>query len=430
MDSILRYLTPTIDRNLEPFDKFFSDSVMQIALWYICWKIPVKIDSRGIQDRHIRKTLWFAGDDFDPFYKFLYGCLDPYGCPYGGEYSKIRPQPPSPKPYDPIEDYREEYIKSERKPVVVNPKKMQKDLIYLNPDFGNGMFIKPHQEIGLQFLWREIITGVDGCLLAQTMGLGKTMQVIALIVTLAEAVDSRRENISLQVPQELHERRTLILCPPALVENWYEELDRWIPDSCEYIIGDVHTVTASMDVEERIEEIEEWSKGPGILVMGYSTFKDLINNNVGIRVARHDQFKKILTQRPSLIIADEAHGFKNPQSVINKAMNEFKSKKRIALTGSPLSNHLEEYFTIIDWVAPKFLGSLHDFRISYDIPIQQGLYQDSDDVLYSEAKMKLKALELEMDLKVHRANADVLFNDLPGKTEFIIKVRLVGLLPL
>jgi SNF2 family DNA or RNA helicase len=64
-------------------------------------------------------------------------------------------------------------------PIVVNNSKFDDQaFVYLNEYIGRR--IKSHQIEGLQFIWREIVTdftSLQGCLLAHTMGLGKTMQV-------------------------------------------------------------------------------------------------------------------------------------------------------------------------------------------------------------------------------------------------------------
>ena len=84
----------------------------------------------------------------------------------------------------------------------------------------------------------------------------------------------------------------------------------------------------------------------------------------------HTEIVDWLLKKPNLIVADEAHSFKNQRSLLWKAMTRFSSKSRIALTGSPISNSLEEYFTIIDWIAPNYLGSLTEFKAYYMEPIK------------------------------------------------------------
>ena len=84
----------------------------------------------------------------------------------------------------------------------------------------------------------------------------------------------------------------------------------------------------------------------------------------------HGKVVDELLMKPNLIVADEAHNFKRQTSALWKAMTRFKSKSRIALTGSPLSNSLDEYYTIIDWVAPSYLGDLAEFKTYYMVPIK------------------------------------------------------------
>lgn len=455
--------------SVRSMDKESSDNVMQIAVWHVAWTIPVKIDAKGIQDVHIRTTL-SQEEEYEPFYNVLLECLDPYAQLFLREAAKkasrndlvrrgklaserqgiperkqtIKDNERVKKDHDHQENLKKTFTSTEEASVpkvCVNRGRPQAyQAVFLNPRFGNGndRHVKPHQEAGIEFLWREITAnygGLDGCLLAQTMGLGKTMQVIALIVTLAEAAKSPSENIVLQVPRALREVRTLILCPPALVDNWREELLIWVPRPHEQIIGNIQVVNAVVAMGDRLRKIQAWNDEGGVLLMGYSTFKDLIcddsakvahpnkEKTARVTMSEHSNVNYILTQRPTLIVADEAHTFKSSKSALNRAMSLFKSKSRVALTGSPLNNNLEEYFTMIDWISPGYLGSLQDFRVVYGNPIRDGLYANSDEDQARQARKKLKALELDTDSKVHRADASVLLKDLKEKMEFIIRVR-------
>lgn len=325
--------------------------------------------------------------------------------------------------------------------VVVNPGKLEcQEYIRLNPNFDRGAPMKPHQKAGLQFLWREITAeqvDMQGCLLAQTMGLGKTMQVIALLVTLAEAAKSDKENIRIQVPPSLRRQQTLILCPPALVENWWDEILLWAPERRSDNIGELRKVTASQNLGTRLNEIQAWSKEGGVLLMGFTSFRDLARNKRKKRNGiegpgalddgQHQMVRKALLERPNIVVADEAHGFKTQKSGLNKVINQVKTRSRIALTGSPLSNNLIEYFALVDWISPGFLGDESVFRATYEEPIREGLYQDSEPSQYREARKRLKALELEMDPKVNRADISALDGHLNGKDVYVIKLPLTAL---
>ena len=116
--------------------------------------------------------------------------------------------------------------------VVINiSKEDHHDFIYINPHIGSR--IQPHQKDGVQFMWKELTTNhhdLQGCLLSHTMGLGKTMQVITLILTMAEAAKSSNDRISRQIPPALQKSQSLILCPPSLLDNWHDEFDIWVSE--------------------------------------------------------------------------------------------------------------------------------------------------------------------------------------------------------
>lgn len=322
--------------------------------------------------------------------------------------------------------------------VAINTGKLDdQEFIYINPKIARRM--QPHQKDGVQFMWREVIAERQGCLVAQTMGLGKTMQVVTLLVTVAETVRSTSENIRNQVPQYFHESRTLIICPPALIENWWEEFLMWTPGKFENgefkeNIGSLRKVNSTMSIEGRLSEIEGWMNWGGVLLIGFHTFRDLITNkpnsrygNCALDVEQHQMVQEALLERPNIIVADEAHHFKSTTAGINQIINRLKSKSRIALTGSPLSNNLMEYHSLVDWVAPNFMGTRVEFQANYVERIQDGLYQDSTIAEYRASLKWLEVLKNELRPKVHRADISALRERLKGKQEFVIKVNLTTL---
>lgn len=313
--------------------------------------------------------------------------------------------------------------------VVVNPGAQEgQPFVYLNRKIGQR--IQPHQKDGVQFMWREVTSdpqNLQGCLLAHTMGLGKTMQVITLLVTIAEAAQSSDIKIREQVPERLRKSQTLIICPASLVENWYEEFLMWA-DPTDNNVGNVRKVTAGMTPPQRLVELKAWRDGGGVLLAGFNIFRDLVGN-AGEKMAEetHQEILEALLQTPNLIVADEAHTAKNLKSKLNLAMNRFASHSRIGLTGSPLANNLDEYYALIDWVAPNYLGDHVQFKAHYAEPIQQGFYKDSTRGDYLESRKRLKALIADLEPKVHRADISVLKGKLKPKTEFLIRVPLTTL---
>jgi SNF2 family DNA or RNA helicase len=227
--------------------------------------------------------------------------------------------------------------------------------IYVHPHIAGR--IKKHQIEGVRFMWNQIVTlgDMQGCLLAHTMGLGKTLQSITLLVAIATAARSIDPTISYQIPKCLQVSRTLVLCPPGLLDNWEEELLTWTPPD---LLGDFRKVDSSVKPSERLQIVTDWANDGGVLLLGYEMFRILINNHKKkLSQEQHEKVRTELLEMPNIIIADEAHKMKNAKAEITTAAMQFKSASRIALTGSPLANNIEEYHTMIDWVCPNYLGT-------------------------------------------------------------------------
>ncbi|KAI0114866.1 hypothetical protein F4814DRAFT_439957 [Daldinia grandis] len=234
-------------------------------------------------------------------------------------------------------------------------------------------FIHEHQVTGVRFMWNQIVDSraKQGCLLAHTMGLGKTMQIITLLVAIAQAAGSEDKSISCQIPKGLKESRTLVLCPPSLVSNWMDELLSWVPQG--HRLGEFF----------KVDHIDAWNERGGILIFGYNLFKDYMAQK---------EFREILCDGPNLVVADEAHTMKNPKTL-----------SRIALTGSPLANRVEEYHAMVNWIAPNYLSDISEFR----------------SFTTSQRRMALKMLRV---LKEEVAPK----HDMPPKLEFLLTVPLTN----
>ncbi|PGH29917.1 hypothetical protein GX50_07325 [[Emmonsia] crescens] len=308
-------------------------------------------------------------------------------------------------------------------------------VIYLHRHIGAR--VKPHQLSGIQFMWRELIKDEkrQGCLLAHTMGLGKTMQVISLLVSIANAAASDDPEVRNQIPKNLRLSRTLVLCPSSLIENWWEELLMWTPNdsTTSRNIGRFRKILPTLQLEERLEGISSWYKDGGILLMSYDIFRALVLNKAtknrppALSSRIHEIVRKQLLEGPRIIVADEAHKLKNRNAGVAEACGAFVSKSRIALTGSPLANNLNEYYAMIDWIAPGYLGEFVQFKAKYIEPIQEGLYADSSQWERRQSLRKLQVLKKDIDPKLNRADISVLKGSLPPKVEFVITVPLTPL---
>lgn len=257
--------------------------------------------------------------------------------------------------------------------VSINPGDDQIDeVIFIDSALAN--VLKPHQLEGCRFLWRETImmSQVGGCLLAHTMGLGKTLQVITYLHTLGRTIATAKN----LVPKALRRPHAMILCPASLINNWINELHYWTPNNA---LGHVFDPSRDTRNDFRLETLFEWRDEGGILILSYNMFTQMLNKK---RKMFDDDEKaatmcSLLTGTPRIVIADEAHHFKNANTDVGRAVRQLRTKVRIALTGSPLANNLLEYWTIIDWIDEGYLGSKSDFQAEYVQTIENGNRSDA-----------------------------------------------------
>lgn len=298
--------------------------------------------------------------------------------------------------------------------------------------------MKDHQIKGVQFMWRELTAGADaqGCILAHTMGLGKTMQAITLLVALNEAAQSTNPAVFKQLPEHLRlhgstrQLRALVLCPASLLANWRNEIRRWAPKK----LANVWLIESSPKAKlSHDESLRAWYDNGGVILIGYETFRNQVGgknkNNAQDGMGAQTKNKGIseyLTVDPEVVIADEAHRMKDQKSQISNAARDFKTESRVALTGTPMSNDVQEIYSLVSWAAPDYLGGAKWFNAQYTKPIQDGNGKESTTYQRRKGLKKLNLLHRKIEPKVDRANISVLKGSLTDKVEFVITLPLFG----
>ncbi|KAL2249210.1 UNVERIFIED_CONTAM: Protein CHROMATIN REMODELING 20 [Sesamum indicum] len=234
---------------------------------------------------------------------------------------------------------------------------------------------------GIRFMWENIIQSVRkvrsgdkglGCILAHTMGLGKTFQVIAFLYTAMRCVD-------------LGLKTALIVMPVSVLHNWRLEFMKWRPSELKplriFMLEDVPR-------DKRVELLSKWRTKGGVFLIGYAAFRNL---SLGKYVKDQNMAKEIshaLKVGPDILVCDEAHIIKNTKADTTQALKQVKCQRRIALTGSPLQNNLMEYYCLKGFVqrtdtsvVKKDLPPKTVFVIAVKLsPLQRELYKRFLDV--------------------------------------------------
>ncbi|KAJ5853626.1 hypothetical protein N7534_006169 [Penicillium rubens] len=295
-----------------------------------------------------------------------------------------------------------------------------------------AQYVQTHQLSGIQFMFRNIVEDKSGqgCLLSHTMGLGKTMQVISLLVTISNAGQSPDPAIHGQIPEELRQSKTLILCPASLIQNWRDQFAMWSPPN--HNLGKIRSIPAKKPTLDRNEEICGWNDEGGILILSYNIFRMLTKDNVGKdndqgQRSVNESVKSLVLNSPTLVVVDEAQGLRNQGSQIAEAASRLRTRKRIALTGTPISNGLEDYYWMVNWVAPQLLGSFEKFKEDFIEPIENGSQIESKREDRRKALL-CQAMFLSLtESKAQRMDMSVLGVDLPPKYEFSVYFELTSL---
>ncbi|XP_020549105.1 protein CHROMATIN REMODELING 20 isoform X3 [Sesamum indicum] len=280
-----------------------------------------------------------------------------------------------------------------------------------------SMKLKLHQIAGIRFMWENIIQSVRkvrsgdkglGCILAHTMGLGKTFQVIAFLYTAMRSVD-------------LGLKTALIVTPVSVLHNWRHEFMKWRPSELKplriFMLEDVPR-------EKRVELLMKWRIKGGVFLIGYTAFRNL---SLGKYVKDRYMAKEIsraLQEGPDILVCDEAHIIKNTRADTTQALKQVKCQRRIALTGSPLQNNLMEYYCMVDFVREGFLGSSHEFRNRFQNPIENGQHTNSTAEDVKIMNQRSHILYEQLKGFVQRMDMNVVKKDLPPKTVFVISVKL------
>jgi len=223
--------------------------------------------------------------------------------------------------------------------------------------------LRDYQVRGVDWLGFLRTAGLGG-VLADDMGLGKTLQTICAL------------------PDEKG-KRTLVVCPKSVVYNWQREIERFRPG---LTISIFHGPRRQLD------------RTKNVTLTTYAVLRldaDLL--------AEEDW---------DTIVLDEAQAIKNESSQTTRAAFELKAPFRLALSGTPVENRLEELWSVMRFANPGLLGGLSSFQERYSSPIAQG-----DASAAERLRAKIRPVVLR------RMKRDVL-PELPPRTDSVLTIEL------
>jgi len=228
--------------------------------------------------------------------------------------------------------------------------------------------LRDYQQDGinwLNFLYEYKFGGI----LADDMGLGKTIQTLTHLSTL-------KENKKLNKP-------CLVVMPTSLIANWKNEIKKFTPNLS---VLSLH----GSDRKERFKKIKD---------------HDILLTTYALIVRDLEKFEK---ENFLYIILDEAQKIKNPKTKMTQAIKQLKSEHKLALSGTPIENHLGELWSIFDFLMPNFLDTLSFFKKYYQNPIEKENDFNKQELLNARVKPF-----------IIRRTKEKVAHELPKKSEII-----------
>ena len=238
------------------------------------------------------------------------------------------------------------------------------------PDSLRGGFdLKRHQQEGVR--WLQTCTRIQdrrGVLLADDMGVGKTLQILSFLAWCIES--GRFPDLSRPKPPF---RPILIVAPLILLETetWEKEMKKFFTDNGE-VFGNVLPLYGPelQGYRRKDAEAREEIVAKPILNLDRIQRNQVVITNY--EAVRDYEFSFAYCQSGkslwSIVVTDEAHEYKTPNSKISHAMKALQPDFRIACTGTPVENRLLDMWNLFDTVQPGLLGSAKDFSRTYERP--------------------------------------------------------------
>ncbi len=239
--------------------------------------------------------------------------------------------------------------------------------------------LRPYQHRG--YAWMEFLRqwGLGACL-ADDMGLGKTCTTLALVQRQVEAGSAKP---------------VLIVCPTSVIGNWQKEVQRFTPE----LRAVVHHGSARAKGAAFKKEISD----AALVLSSYA----LLSRDIEL----------LKTVEWGGVILDEAQNIKNPETRQSKAARSLTSDFRIALTGTPVENHIGDLWSLMEFTNPGFLGSQAAFRRKFFMPIQ----------VNGDAAATAKLKQLTTPFLLRRLKTDkTIISDLPEKQEMKVYCTLTS----
>ncbi|BAZ17281.1 protein splicing site [Calothrix sp. NIES-4071] len=189
--------------------------------------------------------------------------------------------------------------------------------------------------------------------------------------------------------QQTLEKPTLLVCPTSVLGNWEREFKKFAPT--------LKVLQYHGDKRPKGKQFETAVKKHDVLITSYSLI--------------HRDLKLLQTVEWQLVVLDEAQNIKNSDAKQSQAVRQLETTFRVALTGTPVENRLQELWSILDFLNPGYLGNKQFFQRRFAAPVEK--YGDTSSL------GQLRSLVQPFILRRLKTDREII-QDLPEKQEMTV----------
>ncbi|WOL17028.1 hypothetical protein Cni_G25817 [Canna indica] len=233
--------------------------------------------------------------------------------------------------------------------------------------------LHPHQKKAFEFIWRNTAGSLNpgemehlseksgGCVISHSPGSGKTLLIIAFIVSHLRLFPRSRP---------------LVLAPKSAIHTWRKEIQKWGISVPVHLIQRDRSYEKEMlyykfkasslrtripnrkvlKIMDYLEKLRQWHESPSILLMNYSSFFSLAKQDSKLEYVRF--MAEVLLKSPGILILDEGHNPRSTKSKLRKLLMEVKTENRVLLSGTVFQNNFDEYFNTLALARPRFIDDI------------------------------------------------------------------------
>ncbi|KAJ8451032.1 hypothetical protein Cgig2_026841 [Carnegiea gigantea] len=294
----------------------------------------------------------------------------------------------------------------------------------------------PHQQEGIEFIWRNVAGGIKiselgkprkdglgGCIICHAPGTGKTRLAIVFLHSYMKQYPSSRP---------------VIIAPSSVLPAWEEEFAKWksgipflnmnstdLPEAEDLGMQSILR-NAKNEKTIRLAKLCTWKKGRGVLGISYSLFGKMTREKDGV----DDKLRDVLLNKAGIMVLDEGHTPRNDASLIWKTLSNVTTRKKIILSGTPFQNNFHELYNIISLVREGFVDPLlADNHRDYQRKRGRKSASDEKRALFGSAHCNVdeakRIEELRTRIKpfVHVYKGDILRETLRGLLDSVLILK-------